>query len=153
MRLITVRLEKIKSNFYAKIPSVIADSLHLKSNEEIEISIHSEPMFAQGSFWDEPFNDIDSIQLDLSKDIHTINKYNKLYIPQKFRFFFPKTGSDFILNTNIGNIRTHITASGYFSAGMQGWFKINGPIDFNDKISIKSLDDDKFNYELIYIDD
>ena len=78
MRLITVKLEKIKSNFYAKIPSIIADSLHLKKNEEIEISIHSEPMFAQGSFWDEPVHDIDSISLDLSKDIHTVNKYNKI---------------------------------------------------------------------------
>ena len=80
MRLITVKLEKIKSNFYAKIPSIIAESLHLKKNEEIEISIHSEPMFAQGSFWDEPVHDIDSISLDHSKDIHTVNKYNKIYI-------------------------------------------------------------------------
>ena len=151
MRLITVKLEKIKSNFYAKIPSIIADSLHLKKNEEIEISIHSEPMFAQGSFWDEPVHDIDSISLDLSKDIHTVNKYNKIYIPQKFRFFFPKTGTDFVLNTNIGNIRTHITASGHFSAGMQGWFKINGPIDYSDKIEIKSLDTEKINYELKHI--
>ena len=92
-----------------------------------------------------------SISLDLSKDIHTVNKYNKIYIPQKFRFFFPKTGTDFILNTNIGNIRTHITASGYFSAGMQGWFKINGPVDYSDKIFIKSLDGEKINYELMHI--
>ena len=89
MRLITVKLEKIKSNYYARIPSIVATSLHLKKDEEIEISIHSEPMFAQGSLWDEPICEIDSIKLDLSNDIHTVNKYHKIYIPQKFRFFFP----------------------------------------------------------------
>ncbi|SVB86349.1 uncharacterized protein METZ01_LOCUS239203, partial [marine metagenome] len=55
MRLIHVKLEKIRNHLFVKIPDMIAEALHLKEGEEIEISIHSEPAFAQGELWeDEP---------------------------------------------------------------------------------------------------
>ena len=71
MRLIHVKLEKIKNNLFVKIPELIAKSLHLREGEDIEISIHSEPTFAQGELWgdkSEEIEDINEIYLDISED-------------------------------------------------------------------------------------
>ena len=79
--------------------------LHLKEGEDIEISIHSEPTFAQGELWgDEPdkVEDINDIYLDISEDLHTLNMYNRIYVPEKFRFFFPPTDADFISSNECG---------------------------------------------------
>ena len=53
MRLIHVKLEKMRNHLFVKIPDMIAEALHLKEGEEIEISIHSEPTFAQGELWED----------------------------------------------------------------------------------------------------
>ena len=93
MRLIHVKLEKIKNKLFVQIPNVLVDSLHLKEGEDIEISIHSEPSFAQGELWEdikEEKNELDEIYLDISDDLHTLNMYNRIYIPEKYRFFFPR---------------------------------------------------------------
>ena len=92
MRLIHVKLEKIRNKLIVKIPELIADALHLREGEEIEISIHSEPAFAQGELWgdeSDEADDINDIFLDISEDLHTLNMYNRIYVPEKFRFFFP----------------------------------------------------------------
>ena len=39
MRLIHVKLEKIRNSLFVKIPKLIAESLHLKEGEEIEIDL------------------------------------------------------------------------------------------------------------------
>ena len=92
MRLIHVKLEKIRNKLFVKIPELIAEALRLKEGEEIEISIHSEPAFAQGELWgddSEEVDEIDDIYLDISEDLHTLNMYNRIYVPEKYRFFFP----------------------------------------------------------------
>ena len=61
MRLIHVKLEKIRNNLFVKIPKLIVKSLHLKDGEDIEISIHSEPTFAQGELWGDNKKRIDNI--------------------------------------------------------------------------------------------
>ena len=53
MRLIHVKLEEIRNSLYVKIPDLISEALHLKEGEEIEISIHSDPSFAQGELWED----------------------------------------------------------------------------------------------------
>ena len=113
MRLIHVKLEKIRNSLFVKIPKLISEALHLKEGEEIEISIHSEPSFAQGELWGddlEKADDIDEIYLSISEDLHTLNMYNRIYIPEKYRFFFPPANTDFHLVTNIGPVSyTHLT--------------------------------------------
>ena len=42
-----------------KIPDLIAKSLHLREGEDSEISIHSEPAFAQGELWGDEEEEID----------------------------------------------------------------------------------------------
>ena len=151
MRLIHVKLEKIRNHLFVKIPDLIAQSLHLKEGEDIEISIHSEPAFAQGELWgDEPdeLEDINDIYLDISEDLHTLNMYNRIYVPEKFRFFFPPTDADFFLITNVGQIKTHITSNGYFTKGVRSWVEVNGPLEPTDLIHVKLLDENRRVYEM-----
>ena len=151
MRLIHVKLEKIRNSLFVKIPKLIIESLHLKEGEDIEISIHSEPAFAQGELWgDEPdeLEDINDIYLDISEDLHTLNMYNRIYVPEKFRFFFPPTDADFFLITNVGQIKTHITSNGYFTKGVRSWVEVNGPLEPTDLIHVKLLDENRRVYEM-----
>ena len=151
MRLIHVKLEKIRNHLFVKIPDLIVKSLHLKEGEDIEISIHSEPAFAQGELWgDEPdeLEDINDIYLDISEDLHTLNMYNRIYVPEKFRFFFPPTDADFFLITNVGQIKTHITSNGYFTKGVRSWVEVNGPLEPTDLIHVKLLDENRRVYEM-----
>ena len=151
MRLIHVKLEKIRNSLFVKIPDLISDALHLKEGEEIEISIHSEPSFAQGELWGDELvktEDINEIYLSISEDLHTLNMYNRIYIPEKYRFFFPPADTDFYLITNIGQIKTHITTSGYFTKGVRSWVEINGPLEQTDKIHVTIIDDDQNLYEM-----
>ena len=151
MRLIHVKLEKIRNSLFLKIPDLISEALHLKEGEEIEISIHSEPSFAQGELWEdelEKTEDINEIYLSISEDLHTLNMYNRIYIPEKYRFFFPPANTDFYLITNIGQIKTHITTSGYFTKGVRSWVEINGPLEPTDKIHVTIIDDNRNVYEM-----
>ena len=151
MRLIHVKLEKIRNRLFVKIPDLISEALHLKEGEEIEISIHSEPSFAQGELWEyelEKTEDINEIYLSISEDLHTLNMYNRIYIPEKYRFFFPPAKTDFYLITNIGQIKTHITTSGYFTKGVRSWVEINGPLEPTDKIHVTLIDDNRNIYEM-----
>ena len=151
MRLIHVKLEKIRNSLFVKIPDLISKSLHLKEGEDIEISIHSEPNFAQGELWGDKLDeieDINEIYLDISEDLHTLNMYNRIYIPEKFRFFFPPEDIDFCLITNVGQIKTHITASGYFTKGLRSWVEVNGPLEPNEQIYISLIDEIKKMYEM-----
>ena len=151
MRLIHVKLEKIRNSLFVKIPDLISEALHLKEGEEIEISIHSEPSFAQGELWEdelEKTEDINEIYLSISEDLHTLNMYNRIYIPEKYRFFFPPADTDFYLITNIGQIKTHITTSGYITKGVRSWVEINGPLEPTDKIYVAIIDDNRNIYEV-----
>ena len=130
---------------------MIAEALHLKEGEDIEISIHSEPSFAQGELWgdgSDKVDEINDISLDISEDLHTLNMYNRIYVPEKYRFFFPPADNDFFLATNIGQIKTHITSSGYFTKGVRSWVEINGPLEPTDQIHVKLLDDKRRVYEM-----
>ena len=151
MRLIHVKLQKIRNHLFVRIPDLIAESLHLKEGEDIEISIHSEPSFAQGELWgDNPgkVENIDEIYLDISEDLHTLNMYNRIYVPEKFRFLFPSADTDFFLVTNVGQIKTHITINGYFTKGIRSWIEVNGPLEPTDIIHIKLIDEDQNIYEM-----
>ena len=151
MRLIHVKLERIRNSLFVKIPDLITESLHLKDGEDIEISIHSEPAFAQGELWGDESDDVEEINdiyLDISEDLHTLNMYNRIYVPEKYRFFFPPAYYDFFLVTNVGQIKTHITTSGYFTKGVRSWVEINGPLEPTDLIHVKLLDDNKRVYEM-----
>ena len=151
MRLIHVKLEKIRNKLFVKIPELIAEALHLKEGEEIEISIHSEPAFAQGELWgDEPeeIDEINDICLDITEDLHTLNMYNRIYVPEKYRFFFPPAEIDFFLVTNVGQIKTHITTSGYFTKGIRSWVEVNGPLEPTDRIQISLIDENRKVYEM-----
>ena len=134
-----------------KIPDLIAKSLHLREGEDIEISIHAEPAFAQGELWGdggEVIDEINDIYLDISEDLHTLNMYNRIYVPEKFRFFFPPEDVDFCLGTNVGQIKTHITANGYFTKGMRSWVEVNGPLEPTDRIHISIVDEKRKMYEM-----
>ena len=151
MRLIHVKLEKIRNHLFVKIPVLIAKSLHLKEGEDVEISIHSEPSFAQGELWGDEIDEIEGVNdiyLDISEDLHTLNMYNRIYVPEKFRFFFPPTNADFFLITNVGQIKTHITSNGYFTKGVRSWVEVNGPLEPTDQIHVKLMDESRRVYEM-----
>ena len=79
-----------------------------------------------------------------------MNMYNRIYIPEKYRFFFPIDSIDFILLTNVGHIKTHLSNNGYITKGLRHWYHFNGPIMPDDEICIKLINEDLREYDLLY---
>ncbi|MFQ6610441.1 MAG: hypothetical protein ACE5D7_06540 [Fidelibacterota bacterium] len=111
--------------------------MKLMGDEEIEISIRENQCEIQPTFWDQPTNQINRIQFTILSDTLTMNIYNRLYVPADYRFFFPPSLSDFILETNVGNIQTHLTTEGNIIKGMKPWFIVNSPIEENDAFTFE----------------
>ena len=151
MKKIRLKVSKIKNNFYMRIPSIVSDKLNLSNGEDLEITIHGQAKEDQVEIWDLHPEDINEINLTITEDVHTMNMYNRIYIPEKYRFFFPAVNKDFILTTNVGNIKTHLTSNGYFTKGLRQWFAVNGPIMPNDKIKIELVDESSYSYQLNYL--
>ena len=151
MKKIRLKVSKIKNNFYMRIPSIISDKLNLSNGEDLEITVHGQARENQVEIWDLHPEDINEINLSITEDVHTMNMYNRIYIPEKYRFFFPAVNSDFILTTNVGNIKTHLTSNGYFTKGLRQWFAVNGPIMPNDKIKIELVDESSYSYQLNFL--
>ena len=150
MKKIRVNISKIKNHFYIKLPDMIAAKLNLSNGQNIEISLHNEIKDDQVEIWDVHPEDINSVSFFISEEVHTMNMYNRIYIPEQYRFFFPSKDVDFILITNVGNIKTHITSNGYFTKGLRQWFYANGPIMPGDEIEINLLNENTFQYEMKY---
>ena len=74
--------------------------------------------------------------------------YNRIYVPEKYRFFFPSADTDFFLVTNVGQIKTHITTSGYFTKGVRSWVEVNGPLEPTDRIHVLLIDENRKVYEM-----
>ena len=148
MKKIRVNISKIKNHYYAKIPNIVAEQLGIESSEDIDI--YKRDTEEQLEIWDIHPEDVDEITFPIRHDVHTMNMYNRIYVPQEYRFFFPKKSKDFILITNIGNIRTHITLNGYFTKGLRQWFLVNGPVMPNDTMKIKLVDESANMYEMVY---
>ena len=151
MKKIRLKVSKIKNNFYMRIPSIVSDKLNLSNGEDLEITIYGQAKENQLEIWDLHPEDINEINLTITEDVHTMNMYNRIYIPEKYRFFFPAVNNDFILTTNVGNIKTHLTSNGYFTKGLRQWFAVNGPIMPNDKIKIELVDESSYSYQLNYL--
>ena len=150
MKKIRVTISKIRNSFYAKIPDIVAKNMELSNQDDIEISIFKKRPDEQVEIWDVHPEDINSIKFFITEDVHTTNMYNRIYVPEKYRFFFPKQDKEFILITNVGNIRTHITSNGYFMKGLRQWFHVNGPLMPNEEIEIFLIDEKNNQYEMIY---
>ena len=151
MKKIRLKVSKIKNNFYMRIPSIISDKLNLSNGLDLEVTIHGQAKENQVEIWDLHPEDINEINLTITEDVHTMNMYNRIYIPEKYRFFFPAVNNDFILTTNVGNIKTHLTSNGYFTKGLRQWFAVNGPIMPKDKIKIELVDESSYSYQLNYL--
>jgi len=150
MKKIRVNISKIKNHFYIKLPDMIATKLNLSNGQNVEISLHNDIKDDQVEIWDVHPEDINSISFFISEEVHTMNMYNRIYIPEQYRFFFPSKDVDFILITNVGNIKTHITSNGYFTKGLRQWFYANGPVMPGDEIEINLLNENTFQYEMKY---
>ena len=71
-------------------------------------------------------------------------------LPEKYRFFFPQEHKNFLLYSNSGTLKTHLSSNGYLTSGLRHWFSLNGPMMNNDLITITLNDQEKSLYELIY---
>ena len=148
MKKIRLNTVKIKNNLYFKIPKIIEDNYQISHNENIEVTIHDKDVTKQSKLWDIHPEDLNTIKFEISDEVHTMNMYNRIYIPEKFRFFFPLFNKDFIIMSNSGNIKTHLSNNGYIAKGMRYWFSLNGPLMSKDKIIITLVNEDKSHYEL-----
>ena len=151
MKKIRLNINKIKNTYYAKIPNFIIDKLNLDNGDDIDVYIYDKLIDNQIEMWNQHIEDINNIHITVKNDVHTINMYNRIYIPEKYRFFFPTFKQDFILITNVGNIKTHITANGYFTKGLRQWFMVNGPLMPGDLINISIYNENEHQYEMNYI--
>ena len=151
MKKIRLYISKIKNHYYAKIPDVIATKNDLSGGESIEVTIHNTTNDSQFDLWDVHPEDINEISYKIKGDVHTMNMYNRIYVPEKYRFFLPELDRDFILITDVGNIKTHLTSNGYFTKGLRQWFYVNGPIMPNDKLVFTIIDEHTLQYQMEYI--
>ena len=151
MKKIRVHLTNIKNHIYAKLPDIIVESHNLKDGDDIEISIIDQQENHQEEFWSTHPEDLKEVVFNISEDIHTMNMYNRIYVPEKFRFFFPVNDIRFLLITNVGNIQSHLNSNGYFTQGLRRWFSVNGPLMPDDQLRIKLLDDTKSTYEMTFV--
>ena len=151
MKKIRVHVSQIRNHLYAKIPDILVKTLNIGSGDDIEITFHEKIINQQEDLWKIHPVDISTIQFKISQEVHTMNMYNRIYIPEKYRFFFPGINIDFILLTNVGNIKTHLTLNGYFTKGLRQWFAVNGPIMPNDIIKVQLIDEGTYSYQLKYI--
>ena len=129
---------------------MIANNYHLNPGEDVEVTIHDNSNNEQVEIWGLHPEDINTISFSINEEVHTMNMYNRIYVPEKYRFFFPNMDKEFLLVTNVGNIKTHITSNGYFTKGLRQWFYINGPIMPNDEIFINIINEKVFHYEMVY---
>ena len=150
MKKIILNTVKIKDKYYLKVPDVVADAYHLKDNDDLEVTLHSKRSQNQVELWDLHPEDLDFIEFKISEEVHTINMYNRIYIPEKYRFFFPLDNKDFILITGYGTIKTHLTNNGYIAKGLRYWFSLYGPLMPNDIIKINLINEDTSEYQLLH---
>ena len=150
MKKIILNTVKIKDKYYLKVPDVVADAYHLKDDDDLEVTLHSKRSQNQVELWDLHPEDLDFIEFKISEEVHTINMYNRIYIPEKYRFFFPLDNKDFILITGYGTIKTHLTNNGYIAKGLRYWFSLYGPLMPNDIIKINLINEDTSEYQLLY---
>ena len=150
MKKIILNTVKIKDKYYLKVPDVVADAYHLKDNDDLEVTLHSKRSQDQVELWDLHPEDLDFIEFKISEEVHTINMYNRIYIPEKYRFFFPLDNKDFILITGYGTIKTHLTNNGYVAKGLRYWFSLYGPLMPNDIIKINLINEDTSEYQLLH---
>ena len=150
MKKITLTTVQIKNKYYLRLPDIIAESLNLSNEDKVEVTIHNKKNQNQVDLWDLHPEDLSSIEFNISQEVHTLNMYNRIYIPERFRFFFPLHDKGFLLVTELGNIKTHLSPNGYISSGLRQWFMLNGPLMPNDIITIRLLDDILDHYELSY---
>ena len=148
MKKIMLKTIEIKGKYYFKIPNIIADAFHLSDNDDLEVTIHNKKDQSQTKLWDFHPEDLTSIEFQISQEVHTLNMYNRIYIPERFRFFFPLHNKGFLLVSDVGNIKTHLSSNGYISSGLRQWFSFNGPLMPNDIIKITLLNDELHHYEI-----
>ena len=150
MKKIRLNTVKIRDSYYFKIPDIVIETYKIRDNEDVEVTLHSKNNNKQVEMWDLHPEDLSAIEFSVSDEVHTLNMYNRIYIPERFRFFFPLHGKAFLLVTELGNIHTHLSINGYISSGLRQWFTLNGPLMPNDTITIRLLDDVLDHYELSY---
>ena len=150
MKKITLTTIRINDNYYLKIPDLVKDTYKIRDNDDVEVTLHSKINNKQVEMWDLHPEDLNTVEFFVSEEVHTLNMYNRIYIPQKYRFFFPLDGKEFLLITDCGNIKTSLTDNGYITKGLRFWFSLYGPLMPNDRIEIILLDDDTMQYELKY---
>ena len=114
------------------------------------ISIYKKDSDKQEKLWDIHPEDINSINFNISKEVHSMNMYNRIYIPENYRFFFPAPEIEFILITDIGNIKTSLSHNGYICKGLRQWFAVNGPIMPEEEMIINLVDEENNYYEMFY---
>jgi len=150
MKKIRLKTIRIKQKLYFKIPSVVQEAYDLDENNLIEVSLYNKKNPKQTDLWPIHPEDLSSVKFFINEDVYTMNMYNRIYIPEKYRFFFPQENKNFLMNTNSGTLKTHLSSNGYLSSGLRHWFSLNGPLMKNDLIKIIINDQEKALYELIY---
>jgi len=150
MKKITLTTVRINNDYYFKIPDLVKDTYKIRDNDDVEVTLHSKTNNKQIEMWDLHPEDLNAVTFSVSEEVHTLNMYNRIYIPQKYRFFFPLHREEFLLITDCGNIKTSLSDNGYITKGLRFWFSLYGPLMPNDKIEIILLDDETMQYELKY---
>lgn len=129
MKHFRVILKKNGKHFFIQVPELIADLHGFSDGDEIEISFHALENELQCDLWDDSPREINQVDVILSRETHSMNMYNRIYVPSKFRFFFPPAGKRFILETNVGNLTTDLTHDGFLKRNIRPWFSKNGPLE------------------------
>ena len=137
-----------------EIPKFFAEKKDIRDGHELEVHIRNPYESAQTDLWGNNLPDdnniINKISFSIPSETMTMNMHSKIYIPVKYRFFFPPSLSDFILETNAGNIQTHINHDGYIVKGMKPWFIVNPPLEEKVLLAFSVVEETQHRYKLEY---
>ena len=151
MKFIRVQIQKHKGKHYIKLPKILIDNSKLSDGDEIEISIRNPQVTSQTNLWEQDYEISSKIEYSISSETMTMNMRSKIYVPIEYRYIFPPSLTDFILETNAGNFQTHINHEGYITKGMKSWFIVNQSLEENDILRFEKLDGSQMRYKLLFI--
>ena len=60
------------------------------NNYTVRNSKNAQNLSSQIELWETHPEDINEITYKIHGDVHTMNMYNRIYVPREYRFFFPK---------------------------------------------------------------
>jgi hypothetical protein len=126
---------KMNGKFVILIPDEIMEMMGWKNGDIIKVPFHD--------FQSEKEPNAETKFSFAVRTAHSFNQYKLIRVPMHLIKYFPSTGEEFVLETNVGEIRTWMTSGTYFSKNLGIWYEKNGVIKDGDIVEFQIIEEKK----------